>query len=180
VPHSKHCVTPEFARGLAAIERLAGWNAEQFRRRFAGRWVTLPRQSTEEDLEELAVRLLPKIGARGLKTAVAYARTGRDVSGLCYLADDARGQAAKEGRSEANFQDFKRALEFDRLPSDNALAAAFARSVSRRRQPADDPIGDMPAEPLQAPCEAVAERLPLTDSGILPLRAGAISDLLPA
>ncbi|MBI5384888.1 MAG: ATP-binding protein [Verrucomicrobia bacterium] len=134
--------TPQFAARLAEIERKTGYNADQFRRRFAGRWVTLPAATAEEDLAALAARYLPRIGERGQRQAVKYAQHLRDVSGLFDLVRDAQDVARRAGRDEPDAKDFQTALEV-RLSNDSAMDGAFAvipkRAGASRRQPVCEP-----------------------------------------
>lgn len=121
--------TPQFGPMLSEFENRTTWNAGQFRRRFSGRWSCLPKQTSEEDLMELAERALPNVGSKGIDIAVGFAGTmGRDVSGLFDLVRDAERRARKAGHSEVTFQDLRDAYKLDRVPSENAMANAFKRS----------------------------------------------------
>lgn len=86
---------------------------------------------------ELAGRWLPMVGDRGLKLCVDYARGWRDVSGLLDLATAARKRAEIGGRAQPILEDLLSALRGDRLPTEKAMEAAFARSMSGKpaRQP---------------------------------------------
>ena len=130
--------TPQFAPRLADLQRREGWNVGQFRRRFAGHWLTLDAATSEKDLAELAGRLLPMVEDRGLKLCVDYARGWRDVSGLIDLVTAARKRAEAGGRAQPILEDLLSALRGDRLPTERAMEAAFARSMSGEpaRQPA--------------------------------------------
>ena len=154
------CVTPQFARGLARIEDRTGYNADQFRGRFASKWISLPGHTSPDDLKQLAGRLLPQVGAKGVNFAAKYANlSGRDVRALCDLVSDARIRATKNGHAEVSFEDLQQAWQEDRFPSDNCMAASFSRPAAGSRRgslrtmaPADDGAGAPPD--LGAPGEA--------------------------
>lgn len=145
--------TPQFATALGECERASGWNGEQFRRRFARRWIRLPDRTDREHLRALAERLLPGVGAKGWEAATAYAHSLRDVSGLADLVQDAQERAREAGRTIANLADLRTALTCDRLPSDADMAQAFAPPGGRR------PGGG--ARGARAACEPPAEALPV-------------------
>ena len=146
--------TPQFAARLSEIERKTGYNGDQFRRRFAGRWVTLPEATDEKDLEMLVTRQLPRIGKTLQRRAVDYARTLRDVSGLFDLVRDAQTFALRAGHEEPTPDDFSKAMSV-RLSNDNAMASSFTPSTKRaavQRQPVCEPI----AVKVQPPGRAIA------------------------
>lgn len=146
--------TPQFGPRLAEFEDRTLWNAGQFRRRFAGKWTALPLETTEADLAALAQKALPRVGSKGIKLAVGYAlEFERDVSGMFDLVRDARRRARTSGRAEVTYPDLRDAYSLDRVPSENALAAAFKR-----------PEGQQPGSPhpedLQSHADRVAAPLP--------------------
>jgi hypothetical protein len=132
--------TPQFGFQLAQFETHTKWNARQFKRRFSARWCQIEGGTTADHLLALAKKFLPDVGEKGIKVAAKYAEAftrdaielpGRhekisvDVSGLFDLVRDAQRRARKAGRNEPNFQDLRDAYEKDRLPTENAMAAAF-------------------------------------------------------
>jgi len=161
--------TDRLAPRIAELES-PDWNGEQFRRRFAGRWVTLPNSTAEEDLAALAARYLPRIGQRGQKQAVKYARHLRDVSGLFDLVKDAQEVARRAGRLEPDQNDFQSALNV-RLLNDGAMDKAFAipakRVAASRRQRVCEPT----AAEVQPHSRAVAPAPNLMNSEALASRS---------
>jgi len=97
----------------------------------------------------------------------------RDVSGLGDLAFAAQRRAALAGRTHASFEDLRAAVELDRLPSDNAMLAAFSNSVARLAIPRL-PRGSGAVRVAIAPesCEVIAEPLQVSR------RSPAASDLV--
>lgn len=125
--------THQFGVGLAEFENRTSWRAGQFKRRFSGCWRRLDDKTGEADLIALSQNFLPQVGSKGIKLAVGYAGTfGRDVSGLFDLIRDAQRRARKAGRSAATYQDLRDAYELDRVPTENAMAAAFKRPAYQR------------------------------------------------
>ncbi len=146
--------TPQFGPRLAEFEERTNWNAGQFRRRFSGRWTRLADKTDEADLAALAKRVMPQIGSKGISLAVGYAGAfDRDVSGLFDLVRDAERRARKAGRQSVTLQDLREAYKLDRVPSENALAAAFKRPVHQRPERADAELlpveVELPADPMQ-------------------------------
>jgi hypothetical protein len=137
--------TPQFGPRLAEFEERTTWNARQFKRRFSGCWRSLDSKTSEADLTALAEKFLPQVGANGIKIALGYAGTfGRDVSGLFDLVRDAERRARKAGHSVVTYQDLRNAFEQDRVPTENAMAAAFKRP--RFQQPGEAPDDTLPLE----------------------------------
>src|SRR5262249_17754505 len=125
--------TPQFAPRLAEFEKRTNWNGNQFRRRFGGRWRALDINTKQDHLCALAKQHLPDVGTKGIKLAVGYAGAfGRDVSALFDLVLDAKRRARQAGRSAVSYQDLRDAYEIDRVPSENAMAAAFVRPLHEK------------------------------------------------
>lgn len=151
--------TPQFGPSLASFENQEDWNARQFMRRYAGGWRSLDENTTPEELLALAKHALPHAGEKGAKLAAKYAQSfshdfarfnegegvkrQADASGLFDLVHDAEKRARKAGRMEVTFQDVRDAYNLDRLPAENAMAAAFAGPVRTKRS--------APAVALQEP-----------------------------
>jgi len=142
--------TPQFGAQLSAFENFSTWNGRQFRRRFASGWRQLEQDTERGHLEALAKKFLPAAGDKGVKLAVTYAESftrdvvkfrpneegiklSADVSGMFDLVRDAQKRARRAGRSEASLQDVRDAYQLDRLPAENAMAAAFAGPIRTRR-----------------------------------------------
>lgn len=135
--------TPQFGRRLADFEDRTGWNAGQFRRRFAGKWCALSAKTDDADLRALAEQFLPNVGAKGMKLAVGYAGAfDRDVSGMFDLIRDAQRRARKAGREAISYQDLRDAYELDRVPSENAMAESF----NRQNRPGPSPADTFPSD----------------------------------
>jgi len=133
--------TPQFGPRLSEFEHRTTYNADQFKRRFARHWTKLDDKTSEHDLVELTRRVLPQVGERGIDLAVNYAGTfDRDVSALFDLVKDAKRRARIAGRDEATFQDLKNAYTLDRIPSENALATAFAGAKKLPKKTEQQPL----------------------------------------
>ncbi len=173
--------TPQLGRDFAELERRAGWNLLQFRRRFS-RWVDLDTETRAEDLAALAARLLPGAGSKGVKLAVSYALLHRDVSGLGDLVKAARYHAGLAGRAEATAEDVRDA-HADCLASDRAMDAALSGAGRAARPPrnprpatisltqsaeASPGIRAGAAEPLQPVRAELVEGFPTVRRGLIP------------
>lgn len=174
--------TPQFARGVADLERREGWNALQFRRRFPA-WVTLESATSSTDMVSLAERLLPSAGRKAAKLAASYALLHRDVSGLGDLVKASRYLAGVAGRSEPAKEDVIAALG-DLEAADTAMETAFngrrSGTVRAAKQPVFTISGDHFAETAPTQRDDAAETPPRLRVGVAEDFAHVRRDLIPA
>lgn len=128
--------TPQFIDCVKRAEDQVGWNWRQFRRRVR-RWVVLPDQNTDEDLEKVARKLLPGITRAGIALALNYAKVdmeespSRDISGLGDIALEARLIAQDDGRENITYEDVETAMNEHLMPSDEAFSTGMIKAAQK-------------------------------------------------
>jgi hypothetical protein len=110
--------TPQF---LICMERAAGqveWNYRQFRRR-CKRYTRLPQKNSPEDIEAVALKLLPGADRATIKQIVAYeALSKRDLSAVGDVVREAKLLAEEDGARRVTYEHVKRAIREVLIVSD--------------------------------------------------------------
>ena len=101
--------TPQFEEKCSILEKKVGWNSRQIRGRVALH-TTLPSNLSEDDLNSIAIHLLPEAKKTSILLLVGYAQTSNDyVAVMERIVKRARYFAKKTGRISATYQDVKKA-----------------------------------------------------------------------
>lgn len=123
--------TPQFYEEQRRVERVTGWNADQFVGRI-GHVERLPESLSNPDLYLVAEKLLPgadKLTYAKLVTCAAVSR--KHLASIDTLVKRARWIAEKRGAESVSPFDVDQAIRESAIPTDSALAASLGRD--RRR-----------------------------------------------
>lgn len=117
--------TPQFMQSQKAIER-KGWNSAQLTGRIS-HYEPLPAELSTADLESVARTILPEASETVLQKLATYAQTSsRYLAAIDAIAKRARFLAMRDGRSSAETEDVRRALQESVIPADSKLKLALA------------------------------------------------------
>lgn len=126
--------TSEFSDRRAIVEKNTTWQSEQLRRRIR-RYFALPSCPTDDDLQKVARKLLPRANPAMLDYVVGYAVSSKGFfQAITNAIEDAHLIASKAGRDEIKFSDMRAAIVDWRSPSDAALGRVFAAKPEPRRR----------------------------------------------
>lgn len=118
--------TPQFVRCQRNIEKKTGWTSEQFRGRLK-RFVSLPTDLPQDELESVARFHLPKASTATIRLLAGHAKaTTTSVSGIVNAIDSARYEAEQRGSDSVTFEDVERAIASIVIPSDQAMTIAYS------------------------------------------------------
>jgi hypothetical protein len=149
--------TPQFLRNQKAFETRTRWISEQLTGRI-GHYEALPAALTTDDLQKVAISLLPDASEQTIEALVIYAQaSAKYLAGIRHVADRASFIARKEGREKIQFGDVKRALKQAVIPSDTAFANAVGSTTNPHRKRAVSAF----ATPLQTDLTEPAISLPI-------------------
>jgi hypothetical protein len=160
------CTTPQFMRTQKAVERKSYWTSEQFTGRI-GLYMPLPEILSETDLAAVAKVFLPEACDKAITVLALYAKSSvKYLAAIECAARYARFLASEAGRSKVIFEDARRAIKENVIPSDTNLALALAEPKRTGR-------GRAISAPLQAPETALATPLQ-TARAARPSRAAGV------
>ncbi len=135
--------TPQFIVSMQRVERKTGWNSGQFQRRIK-RVAQLPGRPTQEDLELVARRLLPKATSPILKLLVGFAGSQQchHMDALSDAVKETVENARQAGRAVVTFADAEAAVTG--VLSHTALAKKEIFSAKRqaRRVEKSGPVSE--------------------------------------
>lgn len=148
--------TPQFLRNQKEFETRTRWTSEQLTGRI-GHYEPLPPVLTPDDLQKVAIAILPDATAQTIEALVVYAQASEKyLAGIRHAVDRAGFIARKDGREQIQFSDVKRALKDAVIPSDTA----FANAIGASNHPARKRAARVFAEPLQRELRPVETPLP--------------------
>jgi len=164
--------TPQFVVSVQRVERKTGWNSGQFRRRIK-RVAALPSRPTQEDLELIARRLLPKAAGSVIKLLVGYAGSQQchHLDAITDAVKEAAEIARESGRDTVTFADVESAVTG--VLSETALAKN--EIFTQRKQPTRGKGARQAgvADVLNEPCKGVSTPFRDTISAGKPARTSA-------
>jgi hypothetical protein len=146
--------TPQFLICMERAVGQVGWNYRQFRRR-CKRYIPLPQKNRPEDIEAVALKLLPGADKATLKQIMAYeALSKRDLSAVGDVVREAKLLAEEDGARRVTFEHVKRAIHEVLIVSDVPWAEMEKRLQYRklgRKVPREAPA--LEPEPSQEASE---------------------------
>jgi hypothetical protein len=176
--------TPQFVTTQKRVEKNTGWTSEQFKGRIK-RFVNLPTELPEKDLEAVARFHLPDASDATIVNLVSYAMTMQTyIAGMVNAIDEARYDAKKSGRTKLTYDDIEKVISGPAGKTNEALALAYdaddRRRQSRRveRLTRAPMIGRAPTSRLQDVCRprAMSTDLPPCRNSV-PAPANGKTDL---
>jgi hypothetical protein len=121
--------TPQFYTVQRNVERLTGWNSDQFIGR-VGHVERLPERLEQSDLMAVAAALIPGITETAAKKLALYAEISRKhLASIDEIAKRAKWIARESGRDLAGAEDVNRAIKEGVIPSDSALAVSLGKTT---------------------------------------------------
>jgi hypothetical protein len=146
--------TPQFLICMERAVGQVGWNYRQFRRR-CKRYTQLPQKNSPEDIEAVALKLLPGADKATIKQIMAYeALSKRDLSAVGDVVREAKLLAEEAGARRVTFEHVKRAIHEVLIVSDVPWAEMEKRLQYRklgRKVPREAPA--LEPEPSQEASE---------------------------
>ena len=123
-------VTPQFFEVQADYVHKSGWAAAQFQGRIA-RFIALPDRASGEDLLAVARAWLPDGDKRSLQALADVAQISqKHLAAIQDMVELANFYAKENGRENAAWEDIRRAIRTNVLPSDTALLDAVKNAAA--------------------------------------------------